>query len=173
MGKRKQKKSSGGSAIMQQGELMPWLFVLPALIIIFVYIAYPTIYTFYLSLLNSDSSDWASTACREGEACWGLFENYRYVFTSDVMLRSFRNNALWLVVMVTGVTAAGLLIAVLVDRVKYEAVAKATQTKPWLKLAKNIGDEPGYLNSADFTAFQEKEFNRYRKLFTALGLLIK
>jgi tripartite-type tricarboxylate transporter receptor subunit TctC len=54
-----------------------------------------------------------------------------------------------------------------------EAVAKATKTKPWLKLAKNIGDEPGYLNSADFTAFQEKEFNRYRKLFTELGLLIK
>jgi tripartite-type tricarboxylate transporter receptor subunit TctC len=54
-----------------------------------------------------------------------------------------------------------------------EAVEKATKTKPWLKLAKNIGDEPGYLNSKDFTAFQEKEFTRYRKLFTELGLLIK
>jgi alpha-glucoside transport system permease protein len=123
--KKKKKQKSSGSSIMKQGGLMPWLFVLPALVIIFIYIAYPTLYTMYLSLLNKDSSDWASAACREGEACWGIFENYRYVFTSDVMLRAFRNNALWLLVMVTGVTAIGLLIAVLVDRVKYENIAKA------------------------------------------------
>lgn len=54
-----------------------------------------------------------------------------------------------------------------------EAVGKAIKTKPWLQLAKNIGDEPGYLNARDFLVFQEKEFKRYRALFTELGLLIK
>lgn len=54
-----------------------------------------------------------------------------------------------------------------------EAIEKTTKTKPWLKLAKNIGDEPGYLNTKDFSAFQEKEFKVYRELFTELGLLIK
>ena len=54
-----------------------------------------------------------------------------------------------------------------------EAVEKTTKTKPWLKLAKNIGDEPGYMNTKDFTAFQEKEFRVFRGLFTELGLLIK
>jgi alpha-glucoside transport system permease protein len=111
--------------IMRQGTVTPWLFVLPALIIVFIYIAYPTLYTGYLSLRNADSTEWATAACREGHACWGILENYRYALTSDVMLRSFRNNILWLVIMVPGVTALGLLIAVLVDRVRYEALAKA------------------------------------------------
>lgn len=53
------------------------------------------------------------------------------------------------------------------------AVEKTTKAKPWLKLIKNIGDDPGYLNSRDFTAFEEKEFKRYRTIFTELGLLIK
>jgi alpha-glucoside transport system permease protein len=123
--KRKKKAKASGSSVMQQGKLMPWLFVIPALVIIFIYIAYPTIYTGYLSLRNKDSTEWAMAACREGEACWGVLENYRYVFTSDVMLRAFRNNALWLLIMVPGVTAMGLLISVLVDRVKYESLAKA------------------------------------------------
>jgi len=123
--KKAQKAKSSGSSIMNQGQLMPWLFVIPALVIIFIYVAYPTIYTGYLSLRNKDSTEWAMAACREGEACWGVLENYRYVFTSDVMLRAFRNNILWLLIMVPGVTAMGLMIAVLADKVPYENLAKA------------------------------------------------
>ncbi|MCJ7624740.1 MAG: sugar ABC transporter permease, partial [Anaerolineaceae bacterium] len=103
----------------------PWLFVLPALIIIAVFIAYPLINTFVLSLQNRDSTEWASASCREDEPCWGILENYRYALTSDVMLKTFRNNIMWLVIMVPGVTAMGLLIAILVDRVKYESLAKS------------------------------------------------
>lgn len=123
--KKAKKAKSSGSSIMNQGGLMPWLFVIPALAIIFIYIAYPTIYTGYLSLRNKDTTEWATAACREGEACWGILENYRYVFTSDVMLRAFRNNILWLLIMVPGVTAMGLVIAVLADKVPYENLAKA------------------------------------------------
>jgi alpha-glucoside transport system permease protein len=123
--KKQRKPKREAPLIMRQGELMPWLFILPSLLIIIVYIAYPTIYTAFLSLRNADSTTWATAACREGGACWGIFENYRYALTSDIMLRSFRNNILWLLVMVPGVTAAGLLVAVLVDRVKYEPMAKA------------------------------------------------
>jgi len=122
---KKRKPKREAPLIMRQGEIMPWLFILPALIIIIIYIAYPTIYTAFLSLRNADSSAWATAACREGQACWGIFENYRYAITSDTMLRAFRNNILWLVVMVPGVTIGGVVLAVLVDRVKYESVAKA------------------------------------------------
>jgi alpha-glucoside transport system permease protein len=128
MAKAKEKKKKPGRAvplIMRQGPVIPWLFIIPSLLIIIVYIAYPTIYTGYLSLRNKDSTDWATAACREGQACWGVLENYRYALTSDVMLRTFRNNILWLVIMVPGVTALGLLVAVLVDRVRYESLAKA------------------------------------------------
>ncbi len=124
--KRKKEESDKNiPRIMRQGTFTPWLFVLPALVIIGVYIAYPLVNTFFLSLRNNDTTQWATAACRAGQPCWGIFENYRYALTSDVMLTAFRNNILWLVVMVPGVTAIGLLIAVLVDRVKYESLAKA------------------------------------------------
>jgi alpha-glucoside transport system permease protein len=129
--KKQRKPKREAPLIMRQGELMPWIFILPALIIVIIYIAYPTIYTAFLSLRNADSSTWATAACREGEACWGVFENYRYALTSDTMLRSFRNNILWLVVMVPGVTTVSLLVAVLVDRVKYEPYAKALIFMPY------------------------------------------
>jgi alpha-glucoside transport system permease protein len=125
-GKRKKEKTvKNVPRIMRQGELTPWLFILPALVIIIVYIAYPLINTFIISLKNSDATQWATAACRQGQPCWGIFENYRYALTSNAMLTAFRNNLLWLLVMVPGVTAIGLVIAVLVDRVKYETIAKA------------------------------------------------
>ena len=61
----------------------------------------------------------------EGQPCWGIFENYRYAITSTVMQTAFLNNLIWIIVMVSGTVALGLLIAVLADRVKYEAVAKS------------------------------------------------
>ena len=112
-------------AIMRQGNLAPWAFVLPALFILFSYVAYPTVNTFLLSFQNADSTRSAAAACQPGQPCWGIFENYRYALTSDVMLSTFRNNLLWLIVMVGSTVSLGLLFAVLVDRVRYESVAKA------------------------------------------------
>jgi alpha-glucoside transport system permease protein len=91
----------------------------------FTFIVYPGINTFYLSLRNTDNTDWASTACKAGEPCWGIFENYHYAITSDIMQSAFLNNIKWILIMVTGTVALGLLIAILADRVRYEAVAKS------------------------------------------------
>lgn len=112
-------------AIMKQGKLLPALLIGPALLILLAYVAYPTVNTIVLSLQNADSTQWATAACRYGQPCWGILENYRYALTSDVMLKSFRNNALWLILMVGGTTSLGLMFAVLVDRVRYEPLAKS------------------------------------------------
>ena len=53
------------------------------------------------------------------------FENYRFVFTDPAMLIVLRNNLLWLVFFTAACLVFGLLIALLSDRVKYEAAAKA------------------------------------------------
>lgn len=111
--------------IMQQGQTVPWLYALPALIIIFVFIVYPTVNTGYLSFLDRRSEGPASDDCLPGEPCWGVFENYRYALTNPEMTTALRNNALWLLVMVPATVAIGLLIAVLADRVKYEALVKS------------------------------------------------
>lgn len=89
------------------------------------FIIYPGVTTLYLSLRNNQNTDWASTTCQAGQPCWGIFENFRYALTSDVMLTAFGNNIKWILLMVTGTVLFGLLIATLADRVRYEAVAKA------------------------------------------------
>ncbi len=111
--------------IMRQKAHIPWMYLLPSLIVMATFIVYPGLNTFYLSLRNMDNTSWASTACKEGEACWGIFENYRYALTNDIMQTAFINNIKWILLMVTGTVALGLLIAVLADRVKYESVAKS------------------------------------------------
>lgn len=123
--------------VMKQGRLTPWLYLLPALIVMGFFIVYPMINTISLSFQNADSSASAATTCEEGQPCWGIFENYRYALTSELDLTSFKtgwnsfwvssygNTIKWILVMVTGTVVVGLLFAVLADRVKYESFAKS------------------------------------------------
>jgi len=110
---------------MRQKPMTPWMYLLPALIVMITFIVYPGFNTFYLSLRNNDNSGWASTRCLAGQPCWGVFENYRYALTSPIMQTAFLNNLKWIILMVSGTVVLGLLIAVLADRVKYEALAKS------------------------------------------------
>lgn len=123
--------------IMRQGNIAPWLYLLPAMIILAIYVVYPTINTVGLSLRNKDSTGPASDSCIVGQPCWGIFENYRYALTNEMdtsslgdfarsfLSSSFGNNAKWLLLMVSGSVGMGLLMAVLSERVKYERAAKA------------------------------------------------
>ncbi len=111
--------------IMKQGRWAPWLYLLPSLILMTVFIVYPTIGTLRLSLLDRTGTNSAATSCIAGQPCWGIFENYRYALTNPDMLIALRNNALWLLLMVPGTIAGGLFFALLADRVRYEAIAKS------------------------------------------------
>lgn len=95
------------------GALTPLLYVGPAVLFLLVYQVYPALQTVYLSFMD-----------RRSQSFVGL-ENYKYVFTSQMMLRAFKNNLLWLVVFTAGTVGLGLLFAILVDRVKYERLAKS------------------------------------------------
>jgi alpha-glucoside transport system permease protein len=97
----------------RQPQVRPWLWIGPAVALLTFFLVYPTLNTIYLSLLNAKSTSFV-----------GLV-NYGYALTNGDMLLAMRNNVLWLVFF-TGVTVAlGLIIAVLTDRVPYEAAAKA------------------------------------------------
>jgi alpha-glucoside transport system permease protein len=112
-------------AVMRQSPITPWLYLLPALIVMTVYIVYPGLSTAYLSLRDKGGEAWATARCATGQPCWGVLENYRYALTSPIMRQSFVNNLTWIVVMVTATVTMGLVIATLADRVRYEALAKA------------------------------------------------
>lgn len=118
-------KNKSTTGIMHQKPFTPWMYLLPALIIMAIFIVYPGINTFYLSVRNNDNTGWASTRCVTGQPCWGIFENYRYALTNTIMQTAFLNNLKWIVLMVSGTVILGLLIAVLADKVKYEAIAKS------------------------------------------------
>jgi alpha-glucoside transport system permease protein len=123
--------------VMKQKKVVPWLYLLPALIIMSIFILYPMINTFGLSFQNADSTASAATTCREGQPCWGVFENYRYALTNELNMEtpqttwesfwisSYGNTIKWLLVMVTGTVGLGLVFAVLVDRIKMESIAKS------------------------------------------------
>jgi alpha-glucoside transport system permease protein len=111
--------------ILKQGPVTPWLYLVPALVVMATFIVYPGLNTLYLSLRNPENTDWAGATCRAGQPCWGVFENYRYALTSEIMRTAFVNNLTWIVLMVSGTVLLGLLIATLADRVRYEAAAKA------------------------------------------------
>ncbi len=147
--------------IMQQGRVVPWLYVLPALLVIIVFIIYPTVNTVGLSFRDRAGEGSASDECVAGEPCWGVFENYRYALTHPDMKIALRNNAMWLLIMVPVTVAAGLLFAVLSDRVKYEALVKAIIFMPmaisfvgasviWgfiYRIESGVGEQTGLLNA--------------------------
>jgi alpha-glucoside transport system permease protein len=56
--------------------------------------------------------------------------NYIFAFTNRVMLTAFRNNALWVLVFTTLTVFLGLVLAVILDRVKYETVVKSIVFMP-------------------------------------------
>ncbi len=84
--------------------LLPFVFVGPALAILGWYLLMPVFRSGISSFMD-----------KSGESFVG-FENYSYVFTDRVMLESFRNNILWLVLGTFLTVAFGLIIAVLADR---------------------------------------------------------
>lgn len=96
-----------------QNRIQPYIFVGPAIAMLAWFLAIPTLRTLYQSLFNNDSSQFV-----------GL-QNYIATFTDRQMQLSFRNNLLWLVVGTGLSVLLGLLIAVLADRSKFEAVAKS------------------------------------------------
>ncbi|PZO46717.1 MAG: ABC transporter [Phormidesmis priestleyi] len=102
-------------ALPQRAKLrvLPWIYVGPSMLLLGGYLVIPTIRTFYLSFFNGNSTEFV-----------GL-KNYLFALTAPDMLITFRNNILWLV-LVTGLSVGlGLVIAVLIDRVKYEPFAKS------------------------------------------------
>ena len=116
-------------------RLQPFVFVGPALAILAWYLAIPTLRTFWISLFGRDGppnlafsmvfSDPGSWLAQISEASVGL-KNYVAVFTDRLMREAFRNNIFFWMLTATPLTVgAGLLVAVLADRSKFERVSKS------------------------------------------------
>jgi alpha-glucoside transport system permease protein len=103
----------------------PWLFVLPALVLLTAFLVYPTLQTLWLSFYGGIGFNPTEFV--------GL-DNYVQLLTNDrFFLRldqwppsgALVNNVVWLALFTAGTVGVGLLIAVLGDRARYEKIVKA------------------------------------------------
>ncbi len=97
----------------------PWLFVGPALFMIFFFLVYPTMMTGVRSFYGKGTALFGDTMTFVG------WDNWKYVFTHKTMLTALKNNALWAVAFTLCTLCFGLILAVLLDRVPYEKLVKA------------------------------------------------
>lgn len=105
------KGPNAGVNTSRANMIRPWLFLMPAMVALGLYLAYPVFATFWLSLN------------REGEFVG--FANYAAMMEEAKFWESMRNNMLWLIVVPAGSTAFGLLAAQLTDRIRWGNIAKS------------------------------------------------
>mgnify|MGYP003289277682 CR=1 FL=1 len=99
-------------------RVRPWLWLLPAIAFLFIFLVYPTIGTIIRSFESKGN------ILGENTKFIGL-DNYVWFFTDGRALSALKNNVLWLVFLTLFTVGLGLFIAVLVDRVRYESFAKS------------------------------------------------
>jgi alpha-glucoside transport system permease protein len=103
-----------GRVRSRRGEIVQTLaFVLPAVALLSVGLLYPAVRTFLESFKDANSRNWV-----------GL-DNYTWLFTDSSQLTILRNTAVWVIVTPFLATAIGLIYAVLIDKARIEAFAKA------------------------------------------------
>jgi len=87
-------------------------FVGPAFLLILVFYVYPTIRTIIRSFFSNSGSEFV-----------GL-DNYKQIFTDEILLTAVKNNAIWVAVVPAAVTAFGLMFAVLTERISWAVAFK-------------------------------------------------
>ncbi|MGJ8527891.1 carbohydrate ABC transporter permease [Maritalea sp.] len=105
---------NAGRNINRANMIRPWLFVMPAMVALGVYLAYPVVATFWFSLTDRSQDD----------AFVGL-ANYQEMMSEPKFWEAMRNNMLWLIIVPAASTCFGLLAAQLTDRIKWGSIAKS------------------------------------------------
>ena len=99
--------------INRANAIRPWLFLLPALILLTIYLIYPLVWSIYLSFMDKDGAKFVGTS------------NYTWMIADEKFRESMRNNILWLLVVPALSTMFGLIAAAVTDRIKWGNFAKA------------------------------------------------
>jgi alpha-glucoside transport system permease protein len=94
------------------------IFLAPTLVLLGVWVVYPTIRTVIRSFYDRDGD----------EFIW--LDNYRTLFTDDTLVTAIKNNLLWLLIVPAFVTAIGLVFAVLLERIRFSVAFKVVVFMP-------------------------------------------
>ena len=88
-------------------------FLLPTVALVGVGLVYPAVKTIYQSFFNASGGSFIG------------IDNYKTIFTDSDQITVLRNTVLWVVITPFVATAVGLVYAILVDKARIEALAKA------------------------------------------------
>jgi len=98
--------------------IRPWLFILPALLFLVLYLVYPVVETLRLSVYDKFGQNFVG------------FSNYAWALTDTGFWQAAGNNLGWLIIVPLLSTAFGLIIATLADRLWWGNIAKSLVFMP-------------------------------------------
>lgn len=93
--------------------MFAFFFLLPTLLLLMIGLVVPAIRTTLLSFMDAGSNNWVGLS------------NYGWLFSEDSIVRVLINTLIWVLLVPLVATSFGLLYAVMVDRARFEAVAKS------------------------------------------------
>lgn len=102
-----------GRNISRANAVRPWLFMLPAIVVLGLYLVYPVVGSFVRSLYGRSPDEFV-----------GL-DNYALLFEGGDFTRAFLNNLGWVIVVPAASTFIGLVAAQLTDKLSWGNLAKS------------------------------------------------
>jgi alpha-glucoside transport system permease protein len=98
-------------------NLVAIAFLAPAVIMLSVWIVYPTVYTVWRSFFGRNGG-------------FVGIDNYKAIFTTNILVTAIKNTAIWILVAPALVTAIGLVFAVLTERIRWAVAFKTVVFMP-------------------------------------------
>ncbi|MEV5428702.1 ABC transporter permease subunit [Streptomyces sp. NPDC052701] len=130
----------------RRGRIIAVLFVLPALLLLGALVVYPVLFSVGRSFFDASGTRFVGG------------ENYAEMFRDPATLKAIRNTAVWVVVAPTLLTGLGLILAVLVEKVRWATAFKLLLFMPMavsflaagivFRLAYDEDPDKGVLNAA-------------------------
>ncbi|MEV5332016.1 ABC transporter permease subunit [Streptomyces werraensis] len=135
-----------GRRLRRRGRIVALLFVLPALLLLGALVVYPVLFSVGRSFFDATGTEFVGG------------ENYAEMFRDPATLKAVRNTAIWVVVAPTLLTGLGLILAVLVEKVRWATAFKLLLFMPMavsflaagiiFRLAYDEDPDKGVLNAA-------------------------
>ncbi|MBO4162883.1 MULTISPECIES: carbohydrate ABC transporter permease [Micromonospora] len=109
--------STGGGPLPRRRKpregLFALFFLLPTLLLLSIGLVVPALRTVLLSFMDAGSKDWVGLS------------NYSWMFSEDSIVRVLLNTLIWVLLVPLVATSFGLLYAVMVDKARFESIAKS------------------------------------------------
>ncbi|WAZ20944.1 sugar ABC transporter permease [Streptomyces cinnabarinus] len=132
--------------LRRRGRIVALLFVLPALLLLGALVVYPVLFSVGRSFFDASGTEFVGG------------ENYSEMFRDPATLKAVRNTAIWVVVAPALLTGLGLILAVLVEKVRWATAFKLLLFMPMavsflaagiiFRLAYDEDPDKGVLNAA-------------------------